>query len=809
MTMGNLDRIATLVAFLLLASMPAAVGQSQHARLDEEREARDLRVEKIRSKLAEVRKSEKRPTVALVLSGGGAKGAAHVGVIRYLESIGMPVDVVLGTSMGGLVGGLYSLGYDAGQLDTLIRGIDWDMALSDKVPRDYLSYTRVKYKEKFVVSFPFYYSKDDYIRQKEDDNRYPRRSDDQLHFGADQADASDLVKDNILGSLPSGMVYGQNVSNIFSSMSVGYQDEIDFYDLPIPFICVATDLVTGTAKIWTRGKINTALRSTMSIPGLFAPVKTDGMVLVDGGMRNNYPTDLARKIGADIIIGVNLSSGYRTYSEINNLGEIIDSGIDLMGRSSFESNVDIPDVTLKPDLTGYNMLSFTPASIDTIIRKGYESALAEAPALDSLLRLTGSAGTKLRNRKAEDLGARKVMIDGIEVTGVSDKESLFLQDRMKMFAGTRMGKDEIEDAVANIFGTNAFDYVNYELHGSQEPYRLELKCKKGPISQVGFGFRVDTEEIVSVLLNIGIGVQKIQGSMLDFTGKVGTNPYASLHYSYVAPKGMTLNAETSVRYTNRNTFSLGDNRLGINYFNQRTDLYLSNIRWSRFFFKTGIRSDYYRINSLMSEDVIGDYDFSSLTNNYFSSFIKGEHYSFDNGYFPTRGRSTVLSYEWIYGGLPHDIGHFHVLMLSARAVHGTEHIAFLPSVNIRYLIGDDVPVPYINAIGGLMPGRYIEQQVPFVGVSNAAAMQNILGVVGGEFRVRLSTNNYLSLMGNFAVSANDLGDFENFGSGNVKTVTGMGVQYAYNSIIGPLKANVNWSTLTHKVGLYLGVGFDF
>ena len=506
MTMGNLDRIATLVAFLLLASMPAAVGQSQHARLDEEREARDLRVEKIRSKLAEVRKSEKRPTVALVLSGGGAKGAAHVGVIRYLESIGMPVDVVLGTSMGGLVGGLYSLGYDAGQLDTLIRGIDWDMALSDKVPRDYLSYTRVKYKEKFVVSFPFYYSKDDYIRQKEDDNRYPRRSDDQLHFGADQADASDLVKDNILGSLPSGMVYGQNVSNIFSSMSVGYQDEIDFYDLPIPFICVATDLVTGTAKIWTRGKINTALRSTMSIPGLFAPVKTDGMVLVDGGMRNNYPTDLARKIGADIIIGVNLSSGYRTYSEINNLGEIIDSGIDLMGRSSFESNVDIPDVTLKPDLTGYNMLSFTPASIDTIIRKGYESALAEAPALDSLLRLTGSAGTKLRNRKAEDLGARKVMIDGIEVTGVSDKESLFLQDRMKMFAGTRMGKDEIEDAVANIFGTNAFDYVNYELHGSQEPYRLELKCKKGPISQVGFGFRVDTEEIVSVLLNIGIGV---------------------------------------------------------------------------------------------------------------------------------------------------------------------------------------------------------------------------------------------------------------------------------------------------------------
>ncbi len=154
-----------------------------------------------------------------------------------------------------------------------------------------------KVKEKDAFPFrSFYDKKKDYQQMVESGQQYARRAED-IHFGAGGGDATNMVKDNLLGSLPSGMVYGQNVNNIFSSLSVGYQDYTDFYDLPIPFLCVATDLVTGTAKIWTEGKLNTALRSTMSIPGLFAPVKIDGMVLVDGGMRNNYPTDLARRPG--------------------------------------------------------------------------------------------------------------------------------------------------------------------------------------------------------------------------------------------------------------------------------------------------------------------------------------------------------------------------------------------------------------------------------------------------------------------------------------------------------------------------------
>ena len=267
-----------------------------------------LAMEEIRARMAEIRKQ--RPTVALVLSGGGAKGAAHVGVLRYLESIDMPIDMVLGTSMGGLVGGLYALGYGVEELDSLIRNMDWSYALSDRVPREYISYAETKYREKYLLSFPFFYRRQDYMERKADEMRFAdTKRHEAFSIGADApTGASDLIKDNLLGSLPSGYIYGQNVSNIFSSLSVGYQDSLCFNDLPVPFACVSTDLVSGTAKIWHNGKINVALRSTMSIPGVFAPVKMDGMVLVDGGMRDNYPTGLAREMGADIVIGVDLSS---------------------------------------------------------------------------------------------------------------------------------------------------------------------------------------------------------------------------------------------------------------------------------------------------------------------------------------------------------------------------------------------------------------------------------------------------------------------------------------------------------------------
>ncbi len=806
--MRHLSGFLLLMALAFLSVPNPALAQRSHAALDAASEARDLRVKVIKHRLDSIRIVEHRPTVALVLAGGGAKGAAHVGVISYLESIGMPVDVVLGTSMGGLVGGIYALGYDAPHLDSLIRSINWDMALSDKVPRDYLSYSSIKYKEKYVLSFPFYYDRKEFLKQKSDELQYPHRS-DEIHFGAGGDDASGLVRSNLMGSLPSGMVYGQNVNNLFSSLSVGYQDEIDFYkDLPIPFICVATDLVTGTAKIWSQGKLNTALRSTMSIPGLFTPVKTQGMVLVDGGMRNNYPTDLAKKCGADIVIGVNLSSGYKSYSEINNLGDILDTGIDMMGRSSFENNIDIPDVTIKPDLHEYSMMSFDSESIDVIIGRGYEAAVAVADQLDSLKRIIGPESKSINNPVADDIRLGKVMISGVEITGVSDKESAYLQNKIAVKAGTKVGSVEIEDAVATIFATNSFDYVNYELLGEDQPYRLKFNCKKGPINKVGVGARFDTEEVVAVIVNVGLGVQKLRGASWDFTGKVGANPYVGAVYSYVAQRGMTVNAAASLRYTDRNTFSLGNNNFRINNTNLRQEVYLSNIKWSKFYLREGFRNDYYNISSILSERAIWDYNSEQLKNSYLSFFLDGRNDSLDDGYVPTKGQSVGISYRWVFGGFPHRFNKFHAVQFDALKVYGGDSFAFIPSINARVLFGKEVPVQFANTMGGSMAGRYLEQQMPFIGINNAASMSKMLGIARADFRVKLYRNNYLTGIYNYAVSVDEISDFNNWGS-KVYDYHGFGLQYTYDSIVGPISANIHWSDYTHRTGAYVSIGFDF
>lgn len=411
-----------------------------------------LAVARMRVKMDQIRKV--RPTVALVLSGGGAKGAAHIGVLKHLDSLGIPVDMVLGTSMGGLVGGIYALGYSPEQLEHIIRGIDWQLMLTDKLPRKYISYEDMKYREKYILSIPFFYDKDYYRMKTAAEYRYDPMQDrkETIHIGADNDDNSKIFKNNFLGSLPSGYIYGQQVNNFISSLTIGYQDSLDFAELPIPFFCVATDMVSGKAKIWHEGSINDALRSTMSIPGVFAPVRVGGMVLVDGGMRDNYPTNLARDMGADIIIGVDLSDQRRTYSQVNNLADIIGQGIDMLGRETFDENVNVPDVKIKPYLREYNMMSFSPSNIDTIIVRGYKAALEQ----DSLLRIvaqrTSAKYVKKKKLAAVNFHRDTISVSNVQFEGLMPKAEMILRQRLDLKYGQKITYDDLEDVVSEIYG---------------------------------------------------------------------------------------------------------------------------------------------------------------------------------------------------------------------------------------------------------------------------------------------------------------------------------------------------------------------
>lgn len=792
-----------IIAFILLAICLSSGGQAASARgVDPQADAEA--VARMRKKMSEIRKH--RPTVALVLSGGGAKGAAHVGVIEYIEELGIPVDMVLGTSMGGLVGGLYALGYTVPEMDSLVRNMDWNWALSDKLSREYVSYSDSKYKEKYLLAIPFYYERDYYKMKLADEHRFDDiRRHEVLHIGADNEGGADMLKNNLLGSLPSGYIYGQNVSNLISSLTIGYQDSTDFQSFPIPFACVATDMVSGKAKIWHSGKMNTAMRSTMSIPGIFAPVRTEGMVLVDGGMRDNYPTALAREMGADIIIGVDLSQDKRSYMQVNNIGDIIGQGIDMLGMDAFEKNVQIPDVKIKPYLPEYNMMSFSKQAIDTIIVRGRQAAEAQ----DSLLRMVAvkTAGTyKAEHKpKAFDFHADSLMIDEIEIKGVLAKEKLLLMDRMNLVPGQKISREGLDDMVARIYGTHCYDYVTYELLGSEEPFKLVINCKKGPVHQLGIGVRADTEEIVSVLVNLGINVHRLHGHSFDLTGKISANPYVQAKWSYDVPQIPTVNASASFRWTNMGMLNFGTNNLSLNFFNARQEVYLSNMKWKFLDVRGGLRNDIFNIRNIKSSQIIDDYDTSNLSNDFVSLFVDGRTDTFDDGYFPTKGVNAGVSYAWTFAGIPDMIHNFHTLQADAKVVvPGSDGFAFIPSFNCRFLMGRDIPLAYFNAIGGSLPGRFVDQQLPFIGVTNLVAMENIMTMFRTDFRFTLARNHYLTGIINYVRSSDTFMEYGK-GMGNF----GAGVEYSFDTIFGPFSANIHWSDFTGKVGMYLSAGFNF
>ena len=759
---------------------------------------------KMRQRMAEIRKV--RPTVALVLSGGGAKGTAHVPAIQYIEELGIPVDLVVGTSMGGLIGGLYSLGYTVHEMDSIVRNMDWAWALSDKLSRDYITYTDMKYKEKYLLSIPFYYERDYFRMKVADENRFDNvKQHEILHIGADNEEGADFLKHNLLGSLPSGYLYGQNVNNMISSLTVGYQDSIDFQTLPIPYVCVAADMVTGKTKIWHSGRLNDAMRSTMSIPGVFAPVKTGGMVLVDGGIRDNFPTGLAKEMGADIIIGVDLAQGRKGYLDVNNIADIAAQTIEMLGRDTYERNITIPDVTINPHLPEYGSLSFSTEAVDSIMARGWQAAQAQ----DSLLRVIASR-TKgkyiSQNRpKAFDFQTDSLIIADVDITGVLPKEKELLKNRLNLKFGQKISRQDLEHIVAQIYGTQAYDYVTYELHGASEPYKLVLNCKKGPIHQLGIGVRADTEEIVSVLLNLGFNAHTLQGHKLDLVGKINANPYVQLHWSYDIPKVPTLNASTSFRWTDMNLLNFRDNTLNFNFYDAKQELYLSNIKWKRLDINVGLRNDFFNVRNLKSSQIMGDYDVSLLRNNFMSLFADGRTDTFDDGYFPTKGMSAGLSYSWTFAGFPNPVNRFHTFQADTKVVIPAGNIfAFIPSFNVRFLLGEDVPVPFFNAIGGSLAGRYVDQQIPFIGVTNLSAMKNVLTVFRTDYRFRLMKNHYVTAIVNYA---RDCDDFRSYVEG--LGYFGAGLEYAYDTIFGPFKFNVHWSNLSKTVGVYLSAGYNF
>ena len=762
-------------------------------------------IREIRRRLNNIRNKEKRPIVALVLSGGGAKGAAQVGAIKYIEELGIPIDFVCGTSIGGLVGGFYAMGYRAADLEELFRSQDWGVMLTDRIPTEFIPYSTKMDQATYLLTFPFHYpaSRDNGEVSYALHDRRGRS----LRDGAERPSASRLA-----ASLPAGYAYGYNVNNLLSSMSASYQDSISFATLPIPFMCVAGDIVSARAKYWGSGHITTAMRSTMSIPGLFNPVRTNGMVLVDGGVRNNFPTDIAKAVGADYLIGIELSDASPDYADINNIGDILGQFITMLGKDSFAKNVGQSDVFIKPDLHEYNMLSFNTEAVDTMLARGYRAAEAQRTGLLAIRERTRGARSSSQAR-AVDISKTPVRLSAVEYNGVGVREATRLARITAIDLSQPLDKKTIDEAMNRLQATGAFETVTYSLYGVGEPYRLVFHCNPAPVHDFSLGLRADTDEGAAVLVGVGLGTRRLSGSKVDLRLRVAQNVKFTAHYALDLADLPTLNVSASVARYRGHLGSTEDRlRYDVAYTAHHEEFYISGLDWSKLDIRAGIINRGYNIspNTIFARQL--QEQGIPLCADYFGTYLKGNLYTLDDFSFPTRGFSLAwrADYDFLRPGGAADFTPILTGCLDLRAaVPMGKDLTFLPDVRLRTIshFGEEVidGVSHTNYVGGMLPGRYAEDQLPFFGLNNIVAAGDYLIDLVGQFRWKILNNLYASAMAGFLIHDNSL-------IGLVKNplpdTWALGAEAAYDTIAGPVKFNLHWSN-TQGWGAYLAFGFDF
>ncbi|MGL5682324.1 MAG: patatin-like phospholipase family protein [Marinifilaceae bacterium] len=717
-----------------------------------------------------------RKKVGLVLSGGGAKGVAHIGVLKVLEEAGIPIDYISGTSMGALIGALYAIGYDSHTLDSLVRNQDWRFLLGDQAERSDLPFAAKEADGKYLVSLPF-------------------------------------SKKGV--RMPAGMISGQNIYNLFTELTLGYHDSISFSKLPIPFACIAADLVTGNEIVMKEGVLPRAMRASMAIPGVFAPVQYDNMVLVDGGIANNFPVNVCEEMGAEVLIGVDLSMGLKGYGQINSVTHVVEQMANIMGLRKYRHNKQtmttdsLCALYLNPNLKGFTAASFSPVAIDTMIAMGERVARAN---WDRILALKKEIGIEdsapievVREEKdIESLRTDSLAIARIWIEGVGETDKKWIKRFLTLKEYSVVTFKDIHQNLAYLYGTDAFANVSYQLNG-KNIYDLRLVFTRKGGSSLNLGFRFDTEDMAAILVNTTFTNSYLRGSRVSLTARLSQNPYVKVDYSFGNPFLRRLALSYMYKYSNLDWYQKGErvdnvtfnyNKVQISFF----DLYFKNIKT-----ELGIKYEYYDYGKFLYAP---NYEAEpARSRGYFTYYGSTQVESLDNKYFPTRGAKFEMDYSLMTTNLRNNNGQtpFSAIGLDFLApIKLTNRVYAIPAVYGRVLIGQDIPYPFLNCMGGDMPGRYMPQQLPFIGIHNLELFDNSVVTLQANFRYRLGRNHYLFLMGNYAKQQDN---FFKILQGN--DIWGGGVKYAYNSLIGPVAIMFDMSNWNKKLGVYFNLGYYF
>ena len=747
-----------------------------------------------------------RPKVGLVLSGGGAKGAAHIGVLKYLEEAGIPIDYIAGTSMGSIVGGMHAMGYSSEEILNLISSVDWNRLISNEVDRRKISFTQKTEKGSHIINIPFS------LKTKNKEN---------------------LQVKSFRNSLPNGIVSGDNLINLFNSLSVGYSDSMSFRNLPIPFICIATNMMNGEAEILDKGIFTKSLRASMAIPILFDPIKIGKSLYVDGGLVSNFPVEQCRAMGADYIIGVSMSPGLEEnpdnlssiLSQVKQLKEIMTD----KDRGKYH---ELCDIFISPDLKGVGMLSFNAESVARVTQSGYEAALAQDENFRALKeKLEGefddTPTDSLTKKKAINILQNRVKVSKMELIGVSKDIERWMRRASRDRIGEEVCKEDIDEVVSIYYGTGNYDSITYTLHedpATPGSYILRFRFVEKPAHSLGLGFRFDTQDWLSVLLHLGVNDNRMSGLKAHLDAKLGGNQWLNLNLSY----GHMLYPKINLGYTFRNSeldvYDMDVLEMNTKFLQHKLRLYLSENYSRTFSVGGGLEAEFLTPRKVM----YSLYDVANSDHKSVNTLGAFAYFKFDNlnkNRFPTRGVKGRIDFTW--KDAIFDKSSINALQFGS-VVFGFEgyipiiekRLVIVPQLYGSFLFGKGAtngltegwnpmfngPVPSYphmnNILGGAEMGRHIDHQLPFIGLNRISFAFNNLAIVRADVRVRVHKNHYLTAMVNYGRSGVDIKNF--FKQSDTLLWSDL-----YDYKVGPLNFDISTSNISRNVNLYFSFGYYF
>lgn len=741
----------------------------------------------------EVVETSKPLKVGLVLSGGGAKGLAHIGVLKVIEDTGVKIDYIAGTSMGAIVGALYASGYKAKALDSLFRVIDFNRLIQDNFPRANKTFYEKEDAERYAISLPF------------DGNKI---------------------------SFPQAISGGQNVYNKLLSLLYNVKDIKDFNALPIPFFCMATDVEKGIPVLLNSGYLPEAIMASGTFPSLFEPVELNGQLLIDGGVLNNYPIAELKALGANFIIGVDVQHDLAERESLGSATDILMQINNFRTVAAMTAKAAMTDIYIKPEISAYTVVSFDKAQ--EIVATGETAAMKHYKALTQLYKRQEG----VINKNQPPMGAKDFFNKGVKtppnplkiseivVNGIQNYSDNYIKGKLRFKQGDNITFEDLERGINNIAATNNFKTIRYRLE--EKPYGLGLVLNLSENenkTNIRFGAHYDGLYKSAALVNITKKnfLRKDDVASLDFM----FGDFLRYQFDYYVDKGFNWSFGMSSRLHDfdfdipyevlqKNFRTVADNNLNnvtVDFTDLTNQVYLQTVYRNAFSLALGAEHKWlmYSSSNLQIQDIESGTteDLVLEQSHYASVYANLKFDTLDHFFFPKSGfyfsmdfHSYLLSSD--FNGTFNEFSIFRAKTTAAIAFSKKWSLVLAPEVGIK--TGSSGTKSLDFALGGF-GAPLINNFIPFLGYDFISIPGDsfLKGKATLDFEV--ANKNHFILAANIAKVTDDILKPGSFSS--APSYFGYGIGYGLESLIGPIQVMYTKAPLNGSGGLFFSVGFPF